>query len=168
MVSRGRARTRHHHASATSNPNIHILGLSCPPPLHIRPHPSCERPFFKSPSSKTQHRLRSVFLRRDKTIPVQFEKQHAHHKTGAFVPINERMIPDNPNRISSRHLNHVRSSLISSQLLRPSQRGLQQAFIAQTSCPAFERKQAIVQRHCIALVDPDWLSHLASTCNVLR
>ena len=157
-------RIRHTEQSQTSR----SLGLSCPPPLHIRPHPCRERLFLDPPRSKTQHRLRRIFLRRNKTISIQFEKQHAHHKTGPFISINKRMIPDNPSRISSRHLNHVRPSLIRAELLRPGQRGLQQALIAQTRRPAFERKQAIVQRHCITLVDPDRLFHLASTCRVLR
>jgi len=78
------------------------------------------------------------------------------------------MIPDNSSRISRRHLDHVRASLIRAELLRPGQRGLKQAFIAQTCRATLEREQAIVQRHSIALVNPDRLSHLASTCRVLR
>ena len=134
----------------------------------VSAHPGSKGAFVEGSGGKTQHCLCGIFFAGSQTIAVHFEKQGAHDKAGALVAVDEGVIADDTGCVGASEIYRVGIVAIGVKLLRSSEGGFEQSFIAPTRPASVEGQKSIMKREGVALVDPDRRAHLASACSVLR
>ena len=112
--------------------------------------------------------MRGIFFTGSKTIAIYFEEEHAHNKSGSFVPIDERMVARYSHHVGGGHVYGVWIVAIRMELLRTSESRRKKPKVPDARGSAIERQKAIMERKRITLVNPDGFSHLAREWRVLR
>jgi hypothetical protein len=145
-----------------------FLSLGAALVLDVSVHPDSEGGFVEGSGSKVEDGLRGVFFGGRKAAAIHFEEQDTDDKARAFIPIDKGVVADNAASVSSSQVYEVRVVPVGMELLRPSEGGFEQSFIAHARRAAFEGQKAIVKGEGVPLVYPDRLPHLASAWSVLR
>lgn len=141
------------------------IGLSA---LRIGAEPGGEGGFVDCAGCEAEDGLGGGFLRGGEAVAVQFEEEDADNEAGAFVSVDEWVVEDDPGSVSGSQGDDVGIFAVGEELPGASERGGEQAGIAQAGSAALESQKTIVEHDGVALVNPDNLLHLASTCSVLR
>lgn len=84
------------------------------------------------------------------------------------VAICERMIANGARGISGSQVDNIGGFGIGQDVLRPRQRGLQQAVVPQACGSTVQCEQALMQCERCSAIDPDGILHFARVRSVLR
>src|SRR5690606_22236651 len=115
--------------------------------------------------SQFEHGLCRRLLAGCEAVSVQLEKQHSNDEASALVVINEGVVPDDAGRIEGSELDDVWIR-IGDVVGRPGKRRLEQRLVPHTLGSAMLDEQPVMDRQNKVILDPDWLTHLASTWSV--
>jgi hypothetical protein len=135
---------------------------------YVGAQPRSERGLIELSRSEGKNGLRGIFFGCSETVAIQFEEEHTNKKSGSLVPINERMIADDPCGVSDGQIDHVRRPATSVELAGARKSRFRKGETTETYRTAVERKQTAMQRQRIAFVDPEWFFHFDRECRVLR